>query len=213
MKLPTLRRVISAGAPVLARVLDDVRPPARASRRRSSRPTARPRRCRSPRSAATRSSARPGTRPTRARASASAGRSRASRSKIIRISDDPIPTWSDDLEVARRRRSARSSSPGRSSPASTSTAPRRPPWPRSPTRRGGTFYHRMGDLGYRDDQGRLWFCGRKSHRVDPGRRDALHDPLRGRLQHPSRRRPHGPGRRRPRRRGRARALRRAACAG
>ena len=27
------------------------------------------------------------------------------------------------------------------------------------------FYHRMGDLGYRDNQGRLWFCGRKSHRV------------------------------------------------
>jgi len=26
-------------------------------------------------------------------------------------------------------------------------------------------YHRMGDVGYRDDQGRLWFCGRKSHRV------------------------------------------------
>ncbi len=23
----------------------------------------------------------------------------------------------------------------------------------------------MGDLGYRDNQGRLWFCGRKSHRV------------------------------------------------
>jgi acyl-CoA synthetase (AMP-forming)/AMP-acid ligase II len=27
------------------------------------------------------------------------------------------------------------------------------------------FYHRMGDLGYRDDQGRVWFCGRKAHRV------------------------------------------------
>ena len=27
------------------------------------------------------------------------------------------------------------------------------------------FYHRMGDLGYFDDAGRLWFCGRKSHRV------------------------------------------------
>ena len=26
-------------------------------------------------------------------------------------------------------------------------------------------WHRMGDLGYIDDQGRLWFCGRKSHRV------------------------------------------------
>ena len=25
--------------------------------------------------------------------------------------------------------------------------------------------HRMGDLGYVDDRGRLWFCGRKSHRV------------------------------------------------
>ncbi len=27
------------------------------------------------------------------------------------------------------------------------------------------FYHRMGDLGYFDEQGRLWFCGRKSERV------------------------------------------------
>ncbi|MEM7168254.1 MAG: fatty acid CoA ligase family protein [Planctomycetota bacterium] len=25
--------------------------------------------------------------------------------------------------------------------------------------------HRMGDVGYLDDRGRLWFCGRKSHRV------------------------------------------------
>jgi acyl-CoA synthetase (AMP-forming)/AMP-acid ligase II len=28
------------------------------------------------------------------------------------------------------------------------------------------FYHRMGDLGYRDEQGRVWFCGRKAHRVE-----------------------------------------------
>ncbi|XOF32798.1 MAG: fatty acid CoA ligase family protein [Candidatus Electrothrix sp. YB6] len=27
------------------------------------------------------------------------------------------------------------------------------------------FRHRMGDMGYLDDQGRLWFCGRKAHRV------------------------------------------------
>lgn len=27
------------------------------------------------------------------------------------------------------------------------------------------FWHRMGDVGYLDDQGRFWFCGRKSHRV------------------------------------------------
>jgi acyl-CoA synthetase (AMP-forming)/AMP-acid ligase II len=30
----------------------------------------------------------------------------------------------------------------------------------------GTFYHRMGDVGYRDDKGRVWFCGRKDHRVE-----------------------------------------------
>ena len=29
----------------------------------------------------------------------------------------------------------------------------------------GNFWHRMGDVGYFDPQGRLWFCGRKSHRV------------------------------------------------
>jgi acyl-CoA synthetase (AMP-forming)/AMP-acid ligase II len=30
----------------------------------------------------------------------------------------------------------------------------------------GSFWHRMGDLGYLDDQGRLWFCGRRAHRVE-----------------------------------------------
>ena len=28
-----------------------------------------------------------------------------------------------------------------------------------------SFFHRMGDLGYRDEHGRIWFCGRKAHRV------------------------------------------------
>ncbi|MBJ6726274.1 fatty acid CoA ligase family protein [Geomesophilobacter sediminis] len=30
----------------------------------------------------------------------------------------------------------------------------------------GGFFHRMGDLGGMDDDGRVWFCGRKSHRVE-----------------------------------------------
>ncbi|MDR1518843.1 MAG: AMP-binding protein [Planctomycetota bacterium] len=30
---------------------------------------------------------------------------------------------------------------------------------------GGRFWHRMGDVGWLDGKGRLWFCGRKSHRV------------------------------------------------
>ncbi len=29
----------------------------------------------------------------------------------------------------------------------------------------GTFWHRMGDVGYFDEKGRLFMCGRKSHRV------------------------------------------------
>ncbi|MFV2070636.1 MAG: peptide synthase, partial [Pirellulales bacterium] len=30
---------------------------------------------------------------------------------------------------------------------------------------GDTLWHRMGDLGYFDDVGRFWFCGRMNHRV------------------------------------------------
>ncbi len=32
-------------------------------------------------------------------------------------------------------------------------------------RDGETFWHRLGDTGYLDAQGRLWFCGRRAHRV------------------------------------------------
>lgn len=31
---------------------------------------------------------------------------------------------------------------------------------------GETFWHRMGDTGYLDLQKRLWFCGRRAHRVE-----------------------------------------------
>jgi acyl-CoA synthetase (AMP-forming)/AMP-acid ligase II len=30
----------------------------------------------------------------------------------------------------------------------------------------GSFFHRMGDLGGLDEDGRVWFCGRKAHRVE-----------------------------------------------
>ncbi len=30
---------------------------------------------------------------------------------------------------------------------------------------GDSFWHRMGDVGYLDEHDRFWFCGRKSHRV------------------------------------------------
>lgn len=31
---------------------------------------------------------------------------------------------------------------------------------------GEDLWHRIGDMGYLDDIGRLWFCGRKSHKVE-----------------------------------------------
>ena len=30
---------------------------------------------------------------------------------------------------------------------------------------GDGFWHRIGDVGYQDDKGRLWYCGRRAHRV------------------------------------------------
>jgi acyl-CoA synthetase (AMP-forming)/AMP-acid ligase II len=33
-------------------------------------------------------------------------------------------------------------------------------------REGGRIVHRMGDVGYLDAHGQLWYCGRKSHRVE-----------------------------------------------
>jgi acyl-CoA synthetase (AMP-forming)/AMP-acid ligase II len=84
--------------------------------------------------------------------------------KIIRISDEPIANWSDDLlvpdgeigEIAVQGTVVTREYYNR--PASTALAKIIDP-------ASGGFYHRMGDVGYRDGQGRIWFCGRKSHRV------------------------------------------------
>jgi acyl-CoA synthetase (AMP-forming)/AMP-acid ligase II len=83
--------------------------------------------------------------------------------RVIRISDAPIPTCDATLELPRgeigeivvqgpavtRAYDAR--------PESTALAKIADP--------AGGFWHRMGDLGYLDEHGRLWFCGRKSQRV------------------------------------------------
>jgi len=82
--------------------------------------------------------------------------------RIIRIDDDPIREWSDELlllpgtigEIVVKgpvvtRRYANNSD-------ATDAAK---------ILHGDGFWHRMGDVGYFDDIGRLWFCGRKAHRV------------------------------------------------
>jgi acyl-CoA synthetase (AMP-forming)/AMP-acid ligase II len=43
----------------------------------------------------------------------------------------------------------------------------------------------MGDLGYFDDKGRLWFCGRKSHRVETRQGLMLPVPCEAIFQHPA----------------------------
>ena len=82
--------------------------------------------------------------------------------EIIDIRDEPIATWSDDLivddgdigefvvrgpQVTRRYYNR---------PEATKEAK---------IDDGDGVRHRMGDVGYFDDRGRMWFCGRKSHRV------------------------------------------------
>jgi acyl-coenzyme A synthetase/AMP-(fatty) acid ligase len=53
----------------------------------------------------------------------------------------------------------------------------------------GNVLHRMGDVGYRDDEGRLWYCGRKSHRVQLADRMLLTEMVEGRFNtHPEVRR-------------------------
>jgi acyl-CoA synthetase (AMP-forming)/AMP-acid ligase II len=83
---------------------------------------------------------------------------------VIRISEEPIKEWSEALRVPRGEVGE--------------IAVKGPVVTRSYLNRqtetelakitvpgSANFYHRMGDLGYFDDEGRLWFCGRKSHRV------------------------------------------------
>jgi acyl-CoA synthetase (AMP-forming)/AMP-acid ligase II len=87
--------------------------------------------------------------------------------RIIGISDDALPEWDDALLVK----------PGQigeitvAGPSATDEYFRRPEATalakiRERVADGSErIVHRMGDLGYFDAQQRLWFCGRKSHRV------------------------------------------------
>ena len=83
--------------------------------------------------------------------------------KIIRIMEEPIPRWEDaeilpDGEI------------GEITVKSPTTTQRYYQNEKHTALHkmldGDVYRHRMGDLGYFDDQGRLWFCGRKGHRVE-----------------------------------------------
>jgi olefin beta-lactone synthetase len=82
--------------------------------------------------------------------------------RIIAVRDDPIRRWTEDLLVPRGEigeivvKAALVSRGYFENPIADSLA-------KIPDTDG--FWHRMGDLGWMDRKGRIWFCGRKSQRV------------------------------------------------
>jgi acyl-CoA synthetase (AMP-forming)/AMP-acid ligase II len=84
--------------------------------------------------------------------------------RVIRISDEPIPEWDQALALPPGEigefvvRGPVVTPRYHNRPDATKLAKIRDP-------KTGEVLHRMGDVGYVDDRGRLWFCGRKSHRV------------------------------------------------
>ena len=88
--------------------------------------------------------------------------------RIVRILDEAIPYWREDLvvpvgvvgEITVAGPSATDEYFAR--PEATRMAKIR----ERVSAREERIVHRMGDLGYFDAEGRLWFCGRKGHRVE-----------------------------------------------
>lgn len=89
----------------------------------------------------------------------------AMRVEVIGISDEPIRSWSDALRTA----------PGvvgelvvGGPTVSVAYIGRPDADTLAKIADGDTVLHRMGDLGRIDEQGRLWFCGRKIDRIEQG---------------------------------------------
>ncbi|MFH1747742.1 MAG: fatty acid CoA ligase family protein [Planctomycetota bacterium] len=84
--------------------------------------------------------------------------------RIIEITDEPIATWVDACELPAGQigeiavRGPVVTREYFEQPAANAAA-------KIQDDAEGRIWHRMGDVGYLDEQGRLWFCGRKAHRV------------------------------------------------
>ncbi|BDT86777.1 fatty acid CoA ligase family protein [Nocardia cyriacigeorgica] len=87
--------------------------------------------------------------------------------RVIAITDDPLPTWAD--AEARASELSRTRGVGELVVCGPNVSTRYY-WPdRANTAgkiaEGDRVWHRTGDLATIDEQGRIWFCGRKSQRV------------------------------------------------
>lgn len=83
--------------------------------------------------------------------------------KIIRTLDGQVDEWSEDIFVDEHA-VGEICVKGLQATASYFDLPHATANAKIPDG-NDSFWHRMGDLGYFDDQGRIWFCGRKSQRV------------------------------------------------
>lgn len=82
--------------------------------------------------------------------------------RIIKITDKAIPDWNDDIELPINKIGEICV---KGPQVTRSYYNRNEATGLAKIRTQGGFYHRMGDIGYLDFQDRLWFCGRKSQRV------------------------------------------------
>lgn len=81
---------------------------------------------------------------------------------VVPLTDAPLPEWSDDLLVP----DGEIGEIAVAGPMVTREYWSMPDATRgSKIYEGDTIWHRMGDVGYRDADGRIWYCGRKSHCV------------------------------------------------
>jgi olefin beta-lactone synthetase len=84
--------------------------------------------------------------------------------RLMRVTDDPIAAWSDDLLVP-------AGTFGEIVAKGPLVSPEYKDLPEANAKAkirdvDGAILHRMGDLGYVDGEGRFWFCGRKAHRLE-----------------------------------------------
>ena len=89
------------------------------------------------------------------------------RWRVIEIDDGPLPTLEDTRELPRGKIGELMVT----GPMVTETyAVRADQNAFHKVRDGDRVWHRMGDVGYLDAEDRFWFCGRKGHRVRRGER-------------------------------------------
>jgi acyl-CoA synthetase (AMP-forming)/AMP-acid ligase II len=82
---------------------------------------------------------------------------------IIKINDDPILKWSNELEIATYEIGE---IVVKGPQVSQQYYARDEATLASKIKDDQTLRHRIGDLGYLDEYGKLWMCGRKGHRVE-----------------------------------------------